>query len=259
MTALTLAIPSRDRPQSLQRCLASVARAALAWPVEILVLDQSVQPLVMPGPWRIIHDPACPGLPAARNRLLAESQAPVVCFLDDDVELAEDFVVVLLALVAREPEIDAWGPVVECRSRWRRRWHRLLQLGAVRDPRRLTAKACDRPSAALFGCCFAVRRAAALACGAFDARRPGYALGEDLDFFLRLQAQGGRTRFAARLCAVHHHDPGGRAGRWAHLRACAQWLHLLARRHGAHNPASLAHMALALMAVALAGGRAARR
>ena len=259
MTALTLAIPSRDRPWSLCRCLASVAQAAAGWPVEILVLDQSAQALAGPGPWRIIHDPVCSGLPAARNRLLALARSPVVCFLDDDVEVAEDFVAVLLTLVDREPRIDAWGPVVECRSLWRRRWHRLLQLGALRDPRRLIARACDRSSAALFGCCFAVRRPAALACGAFDARRRGYALGEDLDFFLRLRAHGGQIRFVADLRAIHHHDPGGRANRWGHLRCCAQWLHLLARRHGAHNPVSLAHLAVAVLAVVVGGGRAARR
>ena len=180
----------------------------------------------------------------------------MVCFLDDDTDLAGDFAVRLLALAAAEPAAAAWGPVVEVRGRWTRRLHRLLQLGVFHDPRRQCAGLRDRHSAALFGCCFAVRRACALRTG-FERSLPGYALGEDLDFFLRLAPRVGGARairFAAALRARHRRDGADRADAAQRGQAKAAFLVRLARRHGGRNPATLVHLALALLAAASGRG-----
>jgi GT2 family glycosyltransferase len=254
MTTLAFLIPTKDRHAALARWLPSVLRAAAAGDAAVVLCDQSAQAFAAPPGVRVLHRPDLGGLPAARNALLRAVDAEVVCFLDDDSEVAGDFAQRLRALADGEPRMLAWGPVVEARGPAIRRLHRLSQLGSLRDPRRLTAGPNDRPTGALFGCCFAVRRAAALAVG-FDARRPGYALGEDLDFFLRLRRRWGpgRVRFARSLRACHHREAAGRADPLARGRAKAGFLRWLARRHGGGNPATLLHLALALAAAA--GGR----
>ncbi len=254
MTPLAFLIPTKNRHGSLTRLLPSVLRAAQAAGAEVVLCDQSATPFAAPPGVRVLHRPDLGGLPAARNALLRAVDADVVCFLDDDTEIAADFGLQMRTLAAREPGLLAWGPVVEVRSDAIRRLHRLSQIGCLRDPRRQTTGPADHPTIALFGCCFVVRRHAALATG-FDDRRRGYALGEDLDFFLRLGRRygAGRIRFARCLRATHHRDGGGRADPVARGRAKAGFLCWLARRHGAGNPATLLHLALAL--IAAAGGR----
>lgn len=254
MTALAFLIPTRNRHDCLRRWLPSVQRAAQAVGAEVVLCDQSVTPFAAPPGVRVLHRPDLGGLPAARNVLLCAVSADVVCFLDDDTEVAPDLGVQLCALATSEPGLLAWGPVVEVRSDDIRRLHRLCQLGCLRDPRRLTIGPADHPTTALFGCCFAVRRQAALAVG-FDDRRAGYALGEDLDFFLRLGRRWGpgRVRFARCLWAIHHRNGADRADPLARGRAKAGFLCWLARRHGGGNPATLLHLALALASAA--GGR----
>ncbi len=252
MTALAFLIPSRDRHGELARWLPSVLRAAQRVGAAVLICDQSARPFPAPPGATVLHRPDLGGLPAARNALLAASTAGLVCFLDDDTEIAGDFATVLLALAAAEPGTVAWGPVVEIRPRAVRRLHRLAQLGVFHDPRRLLGRRRDQPTSALFGCCFAVRRAAAVATG-FDARRAGYALGEDLDFCLRLRRLGG-LRFVRGLRAIHHRATAGRAGRPRRGRAKGTFLAWLAHRHGGHNPFTLLHLALAIGAAASARG-----
>ena len=245
---LVALIPSRDRHQALAETLDHLPHG---WQ-QIVVLDQSAEALIHPGA-TIIHAPEAQGLPQARNRLLNAVKAEWVVFIDDDAIPAADFIPQLEHLIATNPKVVAWGPVVESRPRWLRRVHRLLQLGALRDPRRLTAGPANLPTRALFGCCFAVRRDTALACAGFDASRSGYALGEDLDFFLRLR---GPKRFAAALRCIHRESKAGRADATARGQAKAAMLRWLARRHGRHNPATILHLGLALLAAALAGRRA---
>jgi GT2 family glycosyltransferase len=247
--ATAFLIPTKNRHASLARTLRLVGRAALPGD-EILLCDQSPAPFSAEPGIRVLHRPDLDGLPAARNALLAAAAAPVACFLDDDTDLAPDFGARLRELAAREPESLGWGPVVEARPRRVRRLHRLAQLGVFHDPRRLLGGPCDRPTRALFGCCFAVRTAAARRVG-FDARRPGYALGEDYDFFLRL---GGPLRFSRALRAVHRRDGGDRADPGKRGRAKARLLLWLAHRHGGGNPATPAHLALALLAAASGRG-----
>ncbi|MBA3709674.1 MAG: glycosyltransferase [Planctomycetes bacterium] len=198
----------------------------------------------------MIHRTDVGGLPAARNVLLQSSTADIVCFLDDDVDVARDFGTILMRLATSEPMMSGWGPVVETRGRWKRRLHRLAQMGAMHDPRRLLARRCDRSTSALFGCCFAVRRLAAIETG-FDARRGGYALGEDLDFFLRLRQP---LRFVTALTAIHRRDGHDRSDADARGRQKARFLLWLARAHGGRNPATPLHLGLALMAAASGRG-----
>lgn len=246
-----LLVPTRNRHDCLRRSLPSW----LATGARIILCDQSPQPFVADGV-RVLHRPDIAGLPAARNALLAASDAEVVVFLDDDCEIAADFVRVVQHLAQSEPTTIAWGPVVEQRGRWIRRAHRIGHLGAFHDSRRLVAGRNNHPVNALFGCCFAVRRDAAQHVG-FDARRPGYALGEDFDFFRRLARAHpqARMRFASNLAAVHRRDGEDRALPFTRGLAKSAFLLWVARRHGQGNPATLGHLLVALLCAASGQGQ----
>ena len=246
---LALCIPSKHRHAQLTQSLTSLLPMARRAGAAVLVCDQSPQPFSHPGV-TVIHRPELAGLPAARNVLLQATDADIVLFLDDDTDVAADLGERILALAAAEPGVAAWGPVVETRKTWARRLHRLLHLGCLRDTRRLTVRRCDAPTRELFGCCFAVRREAALAVGGFDARLPGYALGEDRDFCWRLHAAGFRLCFAARLRAHHRAVGGQRPALAARLR----YLRWFATRHGRGNPATVLHLLLTALAWSLRRG-----
>ncbi len=254
MATVAFLIPTRDRHAVLARSLPSVVAAARRIGAAVIICDQSAQAFAAQSGITVLHRPDLNGLPAARNALLHATRADLVCFLDDDTDIAPDFAEVLARLAVCEPDLAGWGPVVETRPAAIRRWHRLVHLGGFRDERRLTARRSDHDTTALFGCCFALRRAAALAVGGFDARRPGYALGEDLDCCRRLVAAGFRLRFSASLRAVHRRDGADRADTWRRGLAKGSFLVWCARRHGGPTPATPVHLALALVAAASGRG-----
>jgi GT2 family glycosyltransferase len=248
---ISLAIPSKARLASLRRTV----RLAERTNAPLLICDQSPQPYH--GPGITLHRPDLNGLPAARNVLLRATAADVVVMMDDDTDLASDFVERLRACIARWPEAAGWGPVLEVRPRAVRRLHRLVHLGCFHDPRRLTGARLDAPTSALFGACFAVRRELAMAVG-FDERRAGYALGEDLDFCRRLAAHVGVAqpfRFCRELRAIHRCDGANRADATRRGEAKAAFLIWFARRHGGRQPATILHLLLALVVAALGHGR----
>lgn len=242
--SLVVLIPSKNRHTELARSLSTVLRMTRTCGALLVICDQSPRAFPETCGMRILHCPDLLGLPAARNVLSQGTNADVLLFLDDDTDVAPELGTRLMALAAAEPDVAAWGPVVETRGRWAQRLHRLLHLGCLRDARRLTSRRCDRPTRELFGCCFAVRRSAALAVGGFDARLPGYALGEDRDFCWRLHAAGFRMRFAKELRA-HHRAVGGQRPALAARLRYVRWF---ASRHGRGNPATVLHVLLTTIA-----------
>lgn len=92
---VTIIVPTRDRPRSLERALDALGRQTLRDSVEVLVVQDGgrdlLGPLVAGSPHaRLIRqDAAGPG--AARNRGAREARAGILCFTDDDCEPASDW------------------------------------------------------------------------------------------------------------------------------------------------------------------------
>lgn len=110
---LTVAICTRDRPQLLRRCLASLAELpAQAGAVEVLVVDNApstpaAQDVVGGFPSvRYVREPQ-PGLDVARNRALDETRTPHIAFVDDDVVVDRAWLSGLSAAWADDPEAGA--------------------------------------------------------------------------------------------------------------------------------------------------------
>ncbi len=256
---VAVVIPTKNRHRELARSLFTVVPAARAAGASVRICDQSPAPFPVPA-WcidvvTVDHRPDLRGLPAARNALIRAVRAEVLLFLDDDTDLARDAVVAVRDAAAREPALAGWGPVCEVRPHRVRRPYRLLRLGAFRDVRRLTGAASDAPTRELYGCCCAFRRSALLAVRGFDARLPGYALGEDQDCCRRLVAAGFRLRFLRACRAWHRREGANRADPWKGLVNTWRWSRWWAARHGRGEPLTPVHRLFAMLGALAAAGR----
>jgi glycosyltransferase involved in cell wall biosynthesis len=192
---VAVVIPTRDRPAHLAACLSAV-RSELQPDDELLVVDSaSSTPVRCDAP---VHRVPVPGASRARNAGWRGTSAPVVVFLDDDVQVAPGWRSALTA--ALDGVALVCGRVAVPPS----------QVGAERP----VAVTPDVPEQLLDGTSalrgvsanLAVRRSALEASGGFDERLgPGTwsHAGEDLELLDRLLAAGHPGRYAPDVLAFH--------------------------------------------------------
>jgi glycosyltransferase involved in cell wall biosynthesis len=100
--AFTVVVPTRNRPQSLGRCLTAVERQDAPGPFEIVVVDdgsaddRAVASVVASHARARYVQQEPSGSVSARNRGVREARAPVVLLLDDDCEPRPDWARLLL-------------------------------------------------------------------------------------------------------------------------------------------------------------------
>ncbi len=109
---VSVVIPTRGRPASLERAIRSVF-AQTGTPldaIELVVVDNdetqgaraTVERLAAEAPFAVVY--ACepsPGVASARNRALVASKAPLIAFLDDDEEASPGWLASLLEVRER--------------------------------------------------------------------------------------------------------------------------------------------------------------
>jgi len=186
---ITVGITTRNRPESLRRCLESLDRIAHLSPQILVFDDGSDPPVAMPPDITVIHEATAPGYIAGRNRLVASAVAPYVLLLDDDAALIEgDGVERALDLLERDARI-----------------------GAVGFPQGTSSErpAVPRYVAAFTGFAHVVRRDLFVALGGYRERFVFY--GEEKEFCLRLLESGHRTVLLEGSPVAHHCDPAGRS------------------------------------------------
>jgi GT2 family glycosyltransferase len=89
---LSIGITTRNRPDALRACLASLGVIRSLGP-EVLVFDDRSSPpaadqaAVCPLPVRVLRDESAPGYIVGRNRLVREAQGEFVLLLDDDTRI----------------------------------------------------------------------------------------------------------------------------------------------------------------------------
>jgi GT2 family glycosyltransferase len=109
LPAVTVAIATANRPEALERCLASLARGTRA-PDQVVVVDQSrgdETRLVAdsaPVPITYVADSGN-GLGRAQNTAFATATAPVVAVLDDDCVADANWLAALAAIFGADPEL----------------------------------------------------------------------------------------------------------------------------------------------------------
>lgn len=237
----TVAVPTARRPRSLQRLLAALPSAlagvAPEVTVEVLVVDnaadQPVQDIVASAPVaaRYLLE-AQPGSAHARNRVLAETDADVVAFLDDDVVPHPGWLAALLQPF-RDGADAAGGPVLLDPRAPRPPWLDEAGIGGYLSAHDLGPEQRDLvPGEHLLTANAAFRTTALREVGGFDPRlgpRGGVQLvADDVHVVRELQRAG--FRVAWQPAAVVTHDlPSERTARgWllrrAYLQGRSDWL-----------------------------------
>ncbi|HEX6464185.1 MAG TPA: glycosyltransferase, partial [Vicinamibacterales bacterium] len=112
---LTVAVTTRDRPDALAACLASLRVIAHLDP-EVIVFDDGSkedvrQSLGRAGvSARVIRDAASPGYIVGRNRLVREAEGVFVLLLDDDARLIEAAAIEeAIAVMTADAKVGAVG------------------------------------------------------------------------------------------------------------------------------------------------------
>jgi glycosyltransferase involved in cell wall biosynthesis len=199
--ALSVVVPTRDRPQHLTRCLAAL-RAELGPEDELLVVDSaSAVPVV--GALRC----DTPGASLARNTGWRAARHGLVAFVDDDVEVLPGWADALVQALGHADWVagaDGVPAALEDRER-------PVAVTTLTAPVRLTTSSRGTLGASAN---LGVRRSALAAVGGFDERLgPGTwtRAAEDLDLLDRMLAAGHEGWFAPEARAVHDQWRGRRA------------------------------------------------
>jgi len=190
-------LPTAGRPRSLDVALASIAPQAAALGADVLVVDDGPSEATRAAARRhgaryVAHDRGR-GLNAARNTGARETDAPLLAFVDDDVEVHPGW---LAALVVADAALPAdvgvlTGPILA-----RFDDHPLRLCGREGPPiTHLDLGPADRDCDHAWGANMAVHRAALERAGDFDESRELY--GDEQEWQARLKAAGGRIRYLA--------------------------------------------------------------
>jgi GT2 family glycosyltransferase len=200
---ITVGITTRNRPESLKRCLASLQK--LADLAAVLVFDDGSNPPVAMDlsrdtmPLRVIREGAGVGYIAGRNRLVAEATTPYVLLLDDDAALiAGEAVSRACAVLDGDPRV---GAVAFAQAEADGRpWPQRMQPGRSDVPAVV-------PS--FIGFAHLLRRDLFVSLGGYRERLRFY--GEEKDYCVRLMDAGYRVVFLPDALVAHIVDAAGRS------------------------------------------------
>ena len=118
MPTISVAVCTRDRPDDVARCLASLA-ALRVNPLEIIVVDNApatdaTERLVRERfpQFRYVREDT-PGLDHARNRAIAEAKGEIIAYTDDDVMVDPGWTGALVKVFAEDPAVGLVTGLIE--------------------------------------------------------------------------------------------------------------------------------------------------
>jgi glycosyltransferase involved in cell wall biosynthesis len=217
---LSVIICTRDRPESLARCLVSLATQHSP-PGEIIVVDNSLGRTAEAvasrfAGTRYVHEPR-PGLSVARNVGVKVSSGALIAFTDDDVEPLPSWTAEIVRAFANADVEAVTGLVLPARLDTAAQSFFQLDMGGfgaacvptIFDTR-FFSETCAMGAQVWrigAGANMAFRRSAFDRAGLFDERLGAGASGcsEDSELWYRLLAGGGACFFEPRACVLHHH------------------------------------------------------
>ena len=217
---LSVAVPTRNRPDDLRQCVATI----LANPeqaMELIVVDQSdgsksadaLRDFSNDGRLRY-HATQSRGQTRGRNEALALARARIVAFTDDDCRVANDFVANVRGFFSAHPDVSlAFGRVVAPPELWERGF-----VATFDAEERIMPGAFASPVTPWgIGANMAVRVSDALRVGAFDPNMGPGALvpvgGDELDFTMRIIGAGLTVAHTRAFEVTHLGVREGAAGR----------------------------------------------
>jgi GT2 family glycosyltransferase len=210
-------LPTAGRPAYLDVALRSIVPQAQALGGDVLVVDDGPgdatrRTAERHGARYVAHDRPR-GLNAARNTGAANTTAPLIAYVDDDVEVRPGWLAALVVADASQPaDVGVLtGPILA-----RFDDHPLPLCGREDPPiTHLDLGATDRDADHAWGANMAVRRSALERVGPFDETRELY--GDEQEWQARLKSTGARIRYIAGAALDHR-----RAGDDARVRNLAR-------------------------------------
>lgn len=186
---------------------------------------QGFQDSVLAGRLECIELPVNVGAPAARNWLAAHPasrESDFVAYLDDDVELPEDWLCALLTRLEEHPEAGVVGCKVLTPGVFPTLQYLFRNLAVVRDDlfRLSLDTPNDRTDTHLYdftrlthnvmGCCHVFRREALAACPTFDLRYSPSQM-DDIAHDFELLLHGFQVLYCGEVACLHKQKTGGTA------------------------------------------------
>jgi len=193
---VSVVVPTRNRAGYLAVALASLRAQEGAPPHEIVVVDDGsddgTPALAGRAGVRCVSHERPRGLNAARNTGIRSSAAPLVAFVDDDVEAPTGWLRAMVEGAARHPEADAFGGPI--RARFEGPTPR--SCGRERPPiTSLDLGPADVGAELVWGANMMLRRSAFGRIGFFDEQLGGG--GDEEEWLRRLRASGGGIVYLA--------------------------------------------------------------
>jgi GT2 family glycosyltransferase len=237
LPSYSVIITSKDRPATLTETIQTLLRQSHPAESILVVVDK---PSDLDGFQNGCSSMIFPGaLTAKRNAGVNNVPAPsaLLLFVDDDVELHQDYARFACELFASHPEIvAASGNVLVDASIPRARAVGILAEAKIPES---DFKSRGKDSV-LYGCNMILRREAALQ-ERFDEALPLYSFGEDYEISIRLRRRGLVGRFSRGLL-VHLKESTGRLNRkrlaWSIM--ANNWYFI--RKGSTHLPPHLAYL-----------------
>jgi GT2 family glycosyltransferase len=206
---ISVGITTRNRPRSLNACVASLG-LAVDLIDDVVIFDDASDPAAevtipaaLAGRVTILRDSTAPGNIVGRNRLIQRASAPFVLLLDDDARiLNRESIAEALDVMRHDTSIAAVGfAQAEADGQ---PWPAAMQPAAAAYP-------CFVP--AFIGFAHLLRRDVARALGGYRDTLRFY--GEEKEFCLRLLDAGYRVAYLPGARVGHLPDPAGRdQSRW---------------------------------------------
>jgi len=195
--AVTVVVPTRGRAAYLELTLESLRHQRTRTPHELVVVDDgatdATRQVATRAGVRCVSHGAARSLNAARNTGIREGGAPLIAFVDDDVEVPPGWLEALIEGVERHPKAEAFGGPI------RPRLEGAGPRGCGREDAPITTLDLghdDCETEMVWGANFAVRRSAVERIGYFDERivQPH---GDEEEWLERLRAAGGQIVYLA--------------------------------------------------------------
>lgn len=216
---ISVIICTRNRPESLRTCLASLARQSLD-PREVIVVDNAPEDdrtrrVVEAAGVRYVREDR-PGLSFARNSGIRHASADIIAFTDDDVALHPRCLERLARAIRSSKAMAVTGLVLpaELETEAQQHFETFWGFSQGYEPVEFDADffAVDKASGAEVwkigaGANMAFHRRAFEMAGYFDTRLGAGAAGcsEDSEFWHRILSRGGKCHYEPAAVAHHYH------------------------------------------------------